>query len=422
MAHDEHPGGVGDQLAQSVGHDPAFDLGALLHLLIVPAVKLKVEFIFDDGLVAAPGQGHLDGEGGVLQQFPEAGGVPPHADGKGGGHAVGAGDLPHLVQQVELGVHEALQVLLLKDEKIAVPVVPGEQPAGGGHPGGQTLVDLAEHGGAGGLVGVFHHVLVVVQQQQSHHGPAAAQGLPVGGVAGDLHPVGGGHAGRAAPPLLGAHQTAKDQKFPLAHLDLAGALGLALQQPAGVEAGHGGGELGVKQVVPAVGELEEPLVGPDHLVGVRVEDDHGQRGVEHGVPCGHIHVGGYALQVAEHLFLPAAAVAAEVKEENDHHYPLHGGHGRAEKSGGCGKTDQTKQIEPQTGLQKPGEPLVHSYTSWKSPLRGTGITRIVYFIRKALKLQERGPAFDGGNNDEGPAAERDVFRHFLYCSKVVRLI
>ena len=112
----------------------------------------------------------------------------------------------------------------------------------------------------------------------------------------------------------------------------------------------------------------------------------------------------------------------EVKEENDHHYPLHGGHGRAEKSGGCGKTDQTKQIEPQTGLQKPGEPLVHSYTSWKSPLRGTGITRIVYFIRKALKLQEQGPSFDGGNNDEGPAAGRDVFRHFLYCSKVVRLI
>ncbi len=32
------------------------------------------------------------------------------------------------------------------------------------------------------------------------------------------------------------------------------------------------------------------------------------------------------------------------------------------------------------------------------------------------------PAFGGGNNDRSPAAERDVFRHFLYCSKVVRLI
>ena len=43
VAHDKHPGGVGHQLAQGVGHDPALDLGALLQLLGAAAVELKVE-------------------------------------------------------------------------------------------------------------------------------------------------------------------------------------------------------------------------------------------------------------------------------------------------------------------------------------------------------------------------------------------
>ena len=84
MAHDKHPGGVGHQLAQGIGHDPALNLGALLQLLGAAAVELEVELVLDHHLVAAPAQGHLHRQGRVLEQLGQGVGVLADADGQGG--------------------------------------------------------------------------------------------------------------------------------------------------------------------------------------------------------------------------------------------------------------------------------------------------------------------------------------------------
>ena len=322
VAHDKDVGGVGDELGQGVGHDPALDLGALFHLLVPAAVELEVELVLHHRLVAAPGQRHLDGEGGVLEELVEAGGVLAHADGQCGGHRAGGGDVVDGVQHVELGLLEVLEIALLEEKEVAVPVVAEEESAGGVDPGREPLVDLAAQGGTGGLVGVLHGILVVVQQQDGHHGLGGEELLLHLGVLGDLHPVGGGQHGRPAALLLGADQGAVDQKPPVVQHHLAGTDALALQEPPGIEAGDQGGEAGVEKVLLAVGELEEPLVGPDDLVGVRVEDDHGQGGVDHGVPGGHVHVGGDRLDIAEHFPLADAVAAPEVEVEDNHHHPL----------------------------------------------------------------------------------------------------
>ncbi len=46
-----------------------------------------------------------------------------------------------VVQHGELALLKLGQKPLLKDEEVAVPLVPAEQPLGGGHPLGQPLVD-----------------------------------------------------------------------------------------------------------------------------------------------------------------------------------------------------------------------------------------------------------------------------------------
>ena len=275
MTHDKDIRGVGNELAQCIGHDTALYLGALLHLLAAAAVEFEVEFVFHHGLVAAPGEGHLDGERGILQQFLETGGVFPHADGERGGHAAGAGNIVYGVEYIEFGLLKMLEIALFKEEEIAVPVIAAEETAGGGHPGGQTLVNLAEQGGAPGFVGGFHRILIVVQQQHGHHRLRSEELLFHGGVVGDLHPVSRGQRGRAAALLLGADQGAEDQETLGSQLHLPGTGALSLQEPPGIEAGDQGGELGVKEMVPLVGELEKPLVGPYDFVGVRLEEDHG---------------------------------------------------------------------------------------------------------------------------------------------------
>ena len=241
VAHDKDIGGVGDELGQGIGHDPALDLGALFHLLVPAAVELEVEFVLHHRLVAAPGEGHLDGEGGVLEELVEAGGVLAHADGQCGGHRASGGDVVDGVQHVELGLLEPLEVALLKNKEVAVPVVTDKKTAGGVDPGREPLVDLAAQSGPGGLVGVLHGVLVVVQQQYGHHGLRGEKLLLYLGVLGDLHPVGGSQHGRPATLLLGADQGAVDQEPPVIQHHLAGADALALQEPPGVEAGDQGG-------------------------------------------------------------------------------------------------------------------------------------------------------------------------------------
>ena len=192
VAHDEHLRGVGDQRGQGVGHHPALHLGALLRLLGPPSVELEGKLVADHRLVAPPGQGHVDGQVGKVQQLLKAVAVLADADGQRGVDAAEVDHLVDRVQNIELVLHKLSQAALLKDKQVAVPLVAAQQAAGGGGPLLQPGVQLGHDGGALVLGGVFQKVVVVVQQQNGGHRPAGLELVPDGAQLGDVHPVGGG--------------------------------------------------------------------------------------------------------------------------------------------------------------------------------------------------------------------------------------
>ena len=207
VAHDEHGGGVGHQLAQGVGHDPALHLGALLQLLGAAAEELEVELVLHHHLVAAAAQGHLHRQGGVLKQVAEGVPVLADADGQGGLDARGAGHLPDGVQDGELALLELGQIAFLKEEQVAVPLVPAEHTLSGGHPLSKPIVDLTAHGRLGVVGSALHQLLVVVHRQDGYHRAGGVKLIPHLGKVGDVHPVGGGQVAPGAL-LLGADQMA----------------------------------------------------------------------------------------------------------------------------------------------------------------------------------------------------------------------
>ena len=157
--------------------------------------------------------------------------------------------------------------------------------------------------------------------------------------------------------LIGAHQVAEHQKAPARELHLCGTFGLALHEPAGGESGHYRGEFGVEKVLPLPGELEKAVVGPDDLVALRSEDDHGEGGVDHGVLGGHIHIAGHIVDIFEDLPLTLGIAPAKVDVEQDNDEPLRRAQFRAEQERRRRKDRQTDEIELETRFQQPGQLL-----------------------------------------------------------------
>ena len=351
VAHDEHLGGVGHQSGQGVGHDPALHLGALLCLFGAAAVELEGELVADDGLIAAPGQGHVDGQVGKLEQLPIGLPVLAHADGQCGVDTAGVDHLMDGVQNVKLVFDKFGQILFIEDEEIAFPLIAAEHTARLGHPLVQAGVDLGHQGRALVLRQVFHQLVIVVQQQHGGHGAGGLILVPDEGELGHVHPIGRGQKAAAAAP--GAHQMAKDQKPAAAILHLGGALVFALHEPPGVEAGDEGGQLGIEQMLPLAGELEKTVVGPDDVVALRAEDDHGQGGVGHGVFGGGVHRAGDVFQIAGDLPAAAIRVLPAVDRQGQDHGQFDHGQGDGEKSGDQGEQDQTDEIQLKAGLKQP---------------------------------------------------------------------
>ena len=143
VAHDDDLAGAGQQLREGGGHDPALDLGAALGLLGPAADEEEVLAVFQHHLVAAPAQGHVQGQGGELLELPGVPGVPAYPHGEGGGHAVGAHDGPDLVQEGELPADEVLEPAGLQKTEVVLPAVPEEDAPGGSRPLHDALVDAA---------------------------------------------------------------------------------------------------------------------------------------------------------------------------------------------------------------------------------------------------------------------------------------
>ena len=349
MAHDEQFGGVGHQGGQGVCHHPALHLCALLRLGGVASIKLKGELVADDRLVSPPGEGHLNGQVGVLHQLLEAAAVLADADGQGRRQAAGIDHLVDGVQDVELLVHEPGQVLLLEQEQVTVPLHSAEHAPGARHPGIQPGVDLGVDGGSLVLRLVLHQVLIVVQQQHRHHRAAPPELVPHLAELGHVHPVGGGQ--EAPLPARGPDQVSVHQKAAGTEGDLGGTLVFPLHEPAGIKIRDHAAQLGVEQVLLLPCQMEKTVIGPDDVVALRPEDHHGQGGVYHGVLGGHIHVPGDVLDVLGYLPPPPAAVLPVIQPQQDHHHGLRRRQIQAEKGGCRGKQDQTDEIELKAWLK-----------------------------------------------------------------------
>ena len=247
------------------------------------------------------------------------------------------------VQDVEFFFDKPLQILFLKEKQVAVPLVLVQNTSGGAGPGVNALVDLREQGGPGGLRQVFHKVLVVVQQQHRGHRPGGLEQVPQLGELRHVDPVGGSQ--EAAALVAGADQVAEYPVAASVVLHLVRALCFPFHEPVGVEVGGQGGQLGVKQMLPAFGKLQKTLVGPDHVVALQPENDHRQGGVCHGVLAGYVHGAGDSLDIFDDLFFAAAAGTLVVQAQQHHDQPLDDGDPQVERRADHGEQGQADKVE-----------------------------------------------------------------------------
>ena len=343
VAHDVDLTGVGDELAQGLGHNPALYLGPLLCGLGPAAVELEVQAVLHHGLIAAPAQAHLDGLLRPAEGVLVAVAVPAHADGQGGADPVLADHLMDGLQYGELLLHDPLEELLVADEEIAVPVVLAQKAAGVGDPGVELLVHLGQHGALGGLAPGLEQLLIIVQHQDGDHSPAGLQdGLHVLAL-GDVHEVGGDDLALAGGPAPHAA---------CGGVDLVGAAGkgghvpglVAVQDPLVIEVrgqimdGH------VKEAVLGVRQAHEAVVGPDDLPVVRPEDHHRQGRVEHAVFVDGVHAAGDGLNILHHAAPAAGGLPAVEEIEQDQRGQLRRPQQGLEGGRDRGEQDQTKKI------------------------------------------------------------------------------
>ena len=273
-------------------------------------------------------------------------------------HALAHLDVPNGVQNGEFLLHEVLVVLLLEQKQIPVPLGLEQQPLAAGGPVVQLLVDLGQDGAAGGIRAGLHQVLIVVQHQNSRHGAGGLilflDGVGLGGV----HPVGGGHQILLLAPALGPDQAAVHPEAAAVHVDPDRALLLPLQQPLGGKIRYRILHLHLKKVLPDAGQLEEVLIAPDDLPGVRAEHHDGQGGVDERGLAGAVHAAGQIVDILQDPLPALFAAAGEIQVQPADGAQLHQAQQHVHPGGGDGKDHHAQKIQLQIGLQQAGELFV----------------------------------------------------------------
>ena len=278
-------------------------------------------------------------------------GVAADADGQGGSHTVGALDLADLLQDGELFPLEIGQLSGLHVEEEVVTVEPEDHALGRLQPVGKDVVDLGADGGAVALVQTLAQVLVVVHLDDGQDGTGGIESLGGVGIVGDIHPVGGGQELCIGASVTDVDQIAEDQELLVSngHRFCTGVV--SVQKPLDLEVGHQGGELGLKEMLPVSGQVEEPFVAPDDIVGVRPEDDDGQRRGDHGPPGGRVHAVGHLVQIGQDLVFPPGGAGMKVEIDHQDQDQFCQGQPDVEQGGetGKGQTDDEEGPEADFG-------------------------------------------------------------------------
>jgi len=243
VAHYETPRRIADKLVERVCHDPGLDLGAGLHLAAAASVKVEIEAVFGDGLIAAAGECHLDAHVGELHVLRKAGAGAADAHGKRGVYAGGAHHPAHLLQYGEFFGDDLLHILFLEQQQIAVAADALYEAADIVAPLGELVLHRVPEIGHHSVRLVFDELLVVVDDQQRHHRAGFLVFKTYIVVIRHVYPVSDAHKGCVLPVLAGADKVAVDLVLASSYLQKSGILVFALHKPFAGEFRHHGREL-----------------------------------------------------------------------------------------------------------------------------------------------------------------------------------
>ena len=128
VAHDKDLGRIPDQFRKCIRHHAGLDFRSALNLQAAASEELKADPVFDDRLISSAGKRKFGSDIRKLKALLQCGCVFPEPDTDAGRDP---GRILHLMQLFEdgefIGAH-TLQILLLKNDKIAVAVIAAQDP------------------------------------------------------------------------------------------------------------------------------------------------------------------------------------------------------------------------------------------------------------------------------------------------------
>ena len=319
VAHDIDLGRVPHQFSQRVGHDTGFDLGALFHLGAAAAVELKTQPVFDDRLVAAPGEGELYRHIRKLQRFRHGGGLLPKAHGDAGTDAVGALHLVDLLGDAEFFLPHDVHVSLFEHDEITVPVVAAEDAVEAIAP----VVELILHLVPQVIPGPLRQILAKLVQIIDHNDPRDGAGLLILQadivILRDVQPVGDAQEHIGFRSLLGADQISVDLVLLPLQLQDSGIAVFALGEPFAGKVRHQIGDTHVHAFFGHATHGEKHLIAPDDIGIVQTEHGDGQRKMLERIVLGILRIIGHRLDIGRELLFPNTAGNQRKNQQHQDH-------------------------------------------------------------------------------------------------------
>ena len=178
MTHDEHMITLGNELHKRVGGNTGTHLAAVIGFLAAAAVKIEIEPILDNGLIAAPAQSHFDAQSRETVALFKIRAVYAHAHGNRGRQSGGADNPVNILQQGELVGFGSFQIPALKNEQKTVPLQPPQKPFIVLRPAGNGIVQPGVQVGNGAFRQVLGHFFVIINEDDGNYRAGADVFVP----------------------------------------------------------------------------------------------------------------------------------------------------------------------------------------------------------------------------------------------------
>ena len=169
MSHNKYLGGITHQLSQCICHDTGLNLGTLFHFLGYTAKEFKGIPVFDDGLVTAPGQRHIQCHQGKFIFFFQCLAIPADTDGQGGIDALTGDNGTHGIQYREFILGNLCQIPFLHDENILVTVIFAQYAVDILCPFANTVVNRCQQRCLLRVADIFDQLLIIVDGYNGNH-------------------------------------------------------------------------------------------------------------------------------------------------------------------------------------------------------------------------------------------------------------